>query len=383
MKRLSRDAWLAIGLFIALAIVAIIAAVQETRSKAIDPALASHSNAPNGARALTLWLNEIGYHTTAAVAPTFQIPKPASIVMLLEPWTGISNSEFDTLDAWVDKGGTLIIVGTGFGAMQTMQHYDFSLNASAHPTQTVTIETPLFASPVIAELGDLNGRFTLQSSRTDFVTHAALAGQPVVVSLPKGDGQVILSSWIRPFSNIGLQEKGNPELVLNMLSSDGTPGTVWFDEWHHGVRPEGEAITASNWLQRTPAGRSLIYVAVLIFVALVLRGQLFGRPVPRPKDITRRAPLEHITAVANLSRRAGHRTAVLQDYHQRLKRHLGHRYRLSPTLPDATFLQQLATFQPDLDINQLTHLMQRLTQPKISESDMVQLAAETAKWLEK
>lgn len=380
MKRLSRDAWLAVGLFILLAVVATIAAVQETRNNTAVPPLAGYSNAPDGARALALWLDELGYDTTAAVAAVFQIPKPADIVLMLEPWPGISNSEFDKLDAWVAKGGTLVIAGTNFGTFQAVQHYNFALGTSAAPTQTVTIETPLFASPTITETDSLNGRFILRTDRTDFVTHAALNGQPFIVSLEQGDGRVILSSWVRPFTNQGLQEPGNPQLVLNMLTGGGTPGTVWFDEWHHGVRPNEES-TANNWLQRTPVGHSLLYVAALIFVTLVLRGQLFGRPVPLPQNIARRAPLEHITAIANLSRRAGHRTAVLHDYHHRLKRHLGHRYRLSPTLPDQAFITQLAGYQPHLDIAALTHLLQRLSQKTVSESEMVQLAAETAAWL--
>ena len=380
MRRLSRDAWMAVGLFITLAIFATIAAVQETRENAAVPALAGNSNAPDGARALALWLDELGYFTTSEVTAVFSIPQTTDMILMLEPWPSISNANWEIVDKWVDNGGTLVVAGTNVGTIQAFQHYDFTLRADTGLTQTVTIETPLFASPAIMEPELLNGRFYLQSSRPDFVTHVALNSQPAVVSMQRGEGRVILSSWIRPFTNAGLTEPGHPELVLNILSTGGAPGTVWFDEWHHGVRPD-EASSANNWLQRTPVGRSFLYVALLILVALVLRGQLFGRPVPLPHNMSRRAPLEHITAIANLSRRAGHKTAVLQDYHHRLKRHLGHRYRLSPTLPDNQFVPQLAAYQPNLDIAALTHLLQRLSQTNISEGEMVQLAAETSAWL--
>ena len=148
------------------------------------------------------------------------------------------------------------------------------------------------------------------------------------------------------------------------------------------MRQEAE-IAANNWLQRTPAGRAILFVAAVIFIGLVLRGRAFGRPVPLAKDISRRAPLEYISGIANLSRRAGHRTAVLQDYRDRLKRELGHRYRLNPTLPDVEFVARLAEYNPNLDATALLKLLQRLSQPNVSESEMIELAAEAAKFGER
>jgi hypothetical protein len=99
-----------------------------------------------------------------------------------------------------------------------------------------------------------------------------------------------------------------------------------------------------------------------------------------PADRARRAPLEYITAIANLNRRAGHRTAVLQDTHDRLKRHLGHRYRLSPDLPDAEFVTQLSEYNPALDAAALRDLLRRLSQTDVGEAEMVRLVAAAARW---
>ena len=125
----------------------------------------------------------------------------------------------------------------------------------------------------------------------------------------------------------------------------------------------------------------MLYVALVIFIAVALQGRRFGRPVPLPKDTTRRAPLEYITAIANLKRRAGHRQAVLTQYHNRLKRGLGQRYRLNPTLPDDDYVSQLADLKPNLDAAALRTLLARLGQAKISESELVSVAAEVATWL--
>ncbi|MCP5098641.1 MAG: hypothetical protein GY943_24080, partial [Chloroflexi bacterium] len=219
--------------------------------------------------------------------------------------------------------------------------------------------------------------------RTDYVPLVATNGRPAILTFAQGDGTVMLSGLRRPFTNIGLQEEASPQLVLNLLNRLGKIETVWFDEWHHGIRPldASAEINNSNWLQRTPAGWAIQYTILIIFVALLLRGRRFGRPVPLSQEINRRAPLEYITAIANLSRRAGHKTAVLRHNHDRLKKHLGHRYRLSPTMPDAEFIKQIAFYNPHIDIDELRTLLNQLSQKNVSENDMVRLAAETAKWL--
>jgi hypothetical protein len=123
-----------------------------------------------------------------------------------------------------------------------------------------------------------------------------------------------------------------------------------------------------------------LYTSVVVFVALALGGRAFGRPVPLPKDSARRAPVEYITALANLNRRAGHRKSVMADYHHRLKRGLGNRYRLDPTLEDDDFVARLLNYNPTLNATALRKLLVSLRQQKVSESELIKLAAEVAEW---
>jgi hypothetical protein len=118
----------------------------------------------------------------------------------------------------------------------------------------------------------------------------------------------------------------------------------------------------------------------LLFAALVLRGRHFGPALPLPAGANRRAPLEHLTATAQLSRRAGHRRAALKQYRHWLKRDLGQRYRLDPGLADDDFVARLAGYNPALDAAGLRSLLARLDQPDPSEADLVALAAEAARW---
>lgn len=379
--RPSRDTWLAIGLFAVLLVVMVIAAIYQTRQEIDNPALASFSSDPDGARALRLWLEELEYTRPDTILNRFTVPARTSVVLLLEPLPGITEDEWETLDTWVEGGGNLIMAGESWGTYQAMSHYDFQLAFLQSTVVTLTAQTPLLASPIITTPISATTINVLFSERRDFVTHLAVGEQPVLVSFDQGAGRVFLSATAYPFSNAGLKQAGNDRLVLNLISAAGRTGFVWFDEWHHGQRGRQEVVGPWAWLRRTPAGRSLLYAAAMIFLALVLSGRRFGRPVPLPKDIIRRSPLEYITAIANLNRRAGHRQAVLQHYYQRLKRELGRRYRLSMALPDDAYVKQLAEYRPDLDTAALARLLARLNRPKVSENEMVELAAEVADWL--
>jgi len=381
MKRLSRDAWLAIGLFGVLGIITVAAAVNQAQAQKAPP-LSSDSSDSDGGRALRLWLDRIGFTTNQAVSSDFGVPANTTLLLMLEPFPDLTTSDLTILDAWVENGGTLVLAGENPGMQLAAQHYGFRLMPLQKEAKGLSLQTALFTSPVLSDKVTFDTIAYLDTDRSDFVTHLAVDSHPVLVSFQKGQGRVILSASARPFSNAGLKESGNPELVLNLIAPAGPPGSAWFDEWHHGVRLENnEVVGPEQWLSKTPAGRSLLYAVVVIFLALLLQGRSFGRPVPLPAETTRRGPLEYITALANLSRRAGHRDAVLEQYRHELKRELGRRYRLDPGLPDEEYVARLAQVRPGMDAEALLSLLRRLRQPQVSESQMVQLARETAEWL--
>ncbi|MFL7793658.1 MAG: DUF4350 domain-containing protein [Anaerolineae bacterium] len=394
MKRPSRDTWLAIGFLAVLVIVTILAAVFQTRqSEGKPPPLASFSSAPDGARALRLWLEQLDYSVSDEVDETFRPPDSADVALILEPVIPIAEREWQAIDAWIERGGTLVLVGESRWLTSYISfvvgHYDFRMAyLDANEAITLTAQAPLLTSPPLTKPVYAHPSAYLRPDRDDFVTHLAVGSKPVLVSFPLGEGQVIICTASFPFTNAGLKEEGNPELALNVVtaasrsSTSNDKPTIWFDEWHHGVQPrQPTAVGPQDWLRYTPSGRALLYTAVVVFVALALGGRRFGRAVPLPKRTARRAPLEHITAIANLSRRAGHRQAVLRYHYQRLKRDLGRRYRLSPALPDDEYATQLAEFNPNIDPQELLNLLVRLRKRKVSESEMIQLAAEVAAWL--
>ncbi|MBI5963719.1 MAG: hypothetical protein HY863_09615, partial [Chloroflexi bacterium] len=180
--------------------------------------------------------------------------------------------------------------------------------------------------------------------------------------------------------NLALKDDTVAALALNILALSSQKGMVWFDEWHHGFQT-GSIIGPGQWLQHTPGGHALLFVVGVIFLTLLLQGRAFGRPIPLLHEIKRRGPLEHVTAIANLNRKAGHRNEVLKQYHHRLKRHLGQRYRLDPSLDDAEYARLLSQYNSSINKDELLNLLKRLSQRNVSEGELLKLATEAAHWI--
>lgn len=381
MKRLSRDTWIGIGVITTLIGITLVAALLQA-SEPAQPGLSSWSTAPNGAQALRLWLEDLHYPVNAQLTEQFEIPADAGLVLMLEPTQVPTWAEWDKLETWVEAGGTLLIAGNYVNAILAMQHYECAmpgLDTAPGPAAAL----PFWFSPPLTTLTNTHTLAALSTPRTDFTPLLLNDTQTVIGVRPAGQGKIILSTLIYPFTNAGLKEAGNAELVLNLITAAAPGSGVWFDEWHHGQKLQAEQVIGpENWLRYKPAGQALLYTALVIFGFLLWRGRHFGRSEPLRRETLRRAPLEYITAMANLHRRAGHRRAVLQQYHHRLKRHLGQRYRLDPTLPDPEYVARLAACRPQLDAAALRSLLARLTRTQISESDLVQCAAEVSRWMQ-
>jgi len=376
--KLSRDAWLGIGILAALILVTSAAVLQETGE--VEIPYLSTSSAPNGTLALKTWLDELGYSPPESPPPSFSPDESIKTIFIIQPIELISESEWNLIDNWVEQGGVLVLAGDNLQTEIAMDHFGFSRTFLQEQATEALPVAPLMNSPLLVSEIAIKTYYGIATSETGFTPLLSVSGVPVLLSFEQGMGRIILSSVPYIFSNLALKDDVTAALVLNLIALTGQEGPIWFDEWHHGLQLDG-IVGPWQWLQNTPGGHAILFVVGTIFVALLLQGRAFGRPVPLPHEIKRRGPLEHVTAIANLNRKAGHRNEVLRGYHHRLKRHLGQRYRLDPSLSDEEYVELLSQYNPSIEKDELLKLLKNLSQWDVSESELLKLASEAARWM--
>ncbi len=376
--KLSRDTWLGIGILIMLVLVTSVAAMQGTDEN--DLPYLSTSSAPNGTRALDLWLNRLGYPTADAFTLSFDPDSDIDVIFIIQPIYSITDSEWKLLDQWVERGGTLILAGTNTVTNEAAAHFDFGFVFLPEQADTISAALPILKSPVLESKIKLVTNIGLDSTRTDYTPLITAKGKPIILTYRQGAGRIILSTAPKIFTNLELKNESTATLVLNLLTFAGKKGTVLFDEWHHGFRSEG-VVGLSQWLQQTPGGHAILFTVFAVFIALIAQGRQFGRHIPLKHELKRRGPMEHVTAIANLNRKAGHIKEVARQYHNRLKRHFGQRYRLDPAMRDEDYVEALAGYNSAIDKEKLLRLLTRLTQPNVNEAELLKLSAEAARWM--
>lgn len=378
--KLNRDTKLLIFLLVLLVAIMVAAGLGE---QAELPPLVSTSSAPDGAKALKLWLSELGFKVNENLVSEFAPPRGVDTVLMLQP-IAVLSSDWEPLDKWLNAGGTLIVAGDEAGMSAVAAHFEFSTIFSIDDVRSVAQVSPLVSSPVLTSAVNVETDILLTSKRDDYVIYLANKDGAIAVSFAQGKGRVVLCTSPYIFTNLGLKDDANGAFMSNLLALSKPGSTVWFDEWHHGLRAataEEQIVGPDQWLRKTPMGNALVFILAVVVIGLFMQGRAFGRPVPLPHEIRRRTVMEHVTAIANLNRRAGHRADVLRQYHAQVKRHLGRRYRIDPSLPDAEYVAILNKFNPSLDGEKLFHLLNALRQSDINETDMVKLAAEAADWI--
>jgi hypothetical protein len=380
-----REAILIGGLLVVLLVITGAAAFFQASQQAIPP-LSSNSNAPDGARALHLWLAAEGYRVNNQPGDRFAIPVDTREVLVLEPllFDSITGADWKTLDDWVSQGGTLLLASRSPGIALYGNPFKVGSSVAAPQEYSVLPPAPFFDSPPLLQPVKLTVNSVLETKAEDSLVLLSIPEGPVALQLAHAKGQVLIFADPSFLSNSGLKDPGAAQLALNLFSRLPPGSLIYFDEWHHGERSaNAKGYGPMAWLTQTSAGFAVLFSAAIVFLSLVLAGRPFGKPVPLPSEQARRGPLEFVIALANLNRRAGHRQSVISYYHGAIKRAFGKRYRLDPALDDRDFVAQLTRFNPGLDGDSLLGLLDRLSAGGYTETQIVQLAREASDWLAK
>lgn len=368
MKRRSDVTVLAVGL-IALVIVLAVAAVIAPPPPA--PALSARSSDRDGAMALELWLKQSGYRVREVLS--YGHLADLDVLLVLQPLAfQFADSDAATIQRWVERGHTLIAVGTPLALNPVIQPYRLSLHYLPTSDQSLAQAAPLLLSPPVNPFqGEAVAVVFPDDQTVQLVPRVFSNDQPVLASLTVGQGQVWVSGALRPFTNQGLHDPESAKLIANLLTSVPRGSTIGFDEAAHGFGDTSQA-TITGWLFGTAPGWGIILALVITMSYLALRGRRFGRAVPLPEERLRRESVEYIVAMGTLFRRSGQRQAVLEHYDEQVRRRMAERYAVDPKLDAVEFVNAVAYRDPTLDDAALRDLMLLLKQTSVSERELVE-----------
>lgn len=334
-------------------VIAAVIAVQASSEQATTPTtdLLSDSTAPNGAKAVYLWLETLGYRVERMEYREFEFDHGTGVLLVLAPSNRPLKDELTTMRRWVEDGGTLIVAASapsplaqlpgiepsiaGDASAAVLDEFGIELRPLPSPQVDSAPGQPLLLRPAVSQARVEASHFIAGSPR--LVPYLGDPEHPVAASLEVGQGRVYVLASTYALSNQGLDNADNAALLLNWLPPPGDAGVVAFDEIHHGrsdVRP------LPYYLVREPWGWALLYALGVAFLYLALDGRRFGRAVPSVVD-TRRSAAEYVVSVADLLRRGGKSSWAARHYERRLRRQLAVACGLEVTLETAALATRL------------------------------------------
>lgn len=287
----------------------------------------SFRTTPDGVAALYEAVSALGVPTAHRMTPLVDADSIRGTLVLLEPTERPSPREVNALLDWVRQGGTLLYaprlvprvrpaVLDSLGLVLRQPAAEESNPRWARHRLTEGLPPPGPPRRLVATRGrtDTARRSPpasmqplLSADRPDSLTGQAAA------EIRLGRGRVFLLAEAGPLSNEHAGDDPLAVLAARALLAFTSPGdTVFFDEFHHGVRGLGSpAEAATDFFLGTGGGRALLHLGVVVLLALAATGARLGTPADPPVD-ERRSPLEHVSALARLYHAAGARdTAAL------------------------------------------------------------------------
>jgi hypothetical protein len=323
----------------------------------------ARSDRLNGARALLRMVSEMGYNVRLMEESTFSLSPAEGVLFVLAPSDEFAREELTYLESWVRQGGTLIVAQDERLPGRLLANYQVDLARMLLPVDRADLHLPALNWPVVGQVA-VKALHRLKIGREDFALHVGDRDAALLAGFGEGKGHVFVMSSVYPFTNEGLYEAGNAQLISNLIRAVAPPGGwIVFDELHRQKLSEAAFFA---WLISSAAGRGLLYGAAVLVAYVVLNLVPFGALVvqqpQRSAQPTARPTLSAFNLVtsADLQGETGWEAVVRYHYWERLKRSLVRSYCLDPTLTDDAFLAALAQYKGEVDLPTLIYLLAQM-----------------------
>ncbi len=265
-----RDIWILGTLLLIFLLGSVLLDVQQERAED-DKRPSSNVTQAGGTKALFLLFEDQGLKTDRLLAPITNVPDDVGMIVMADPFKRPPTaSEVETMQAWLDKGGTLLyfrspgVGGTEFTEART----------------TVGLERTA-SLPVNKLSGYADAVKAVQVSG---MTHFAIL-KPKEVTIVLGDmdlpyaitwkekkGQVVMVADSVGFQNSRIASADNALFFLNIAQKHTSTQKpkVLFDEYHQGYGEEGDDGSKTIWSLIGPTFRMLTWYVVCGLILFII-----------------------------------------------------------------------------------------------------------------
>ena len=223
--KLGNDSKVLLGVALIALLLISITAVVANHSASEDLTLSTYSSYSGGAKATYLLISSLGYSVERWNSAPSALPTDAQDSLLIEmnPVRRPTDEERAAIDVFIERGGTLVIAGnsTSLFAPEMRTRFEFpSESWKNHPAMV-----PQALNQGVGTIAMPDGLYVEADTR-DLPLYGE-GEKPVAITREEGKGRIIWLASPVPFSNAGMQAKGNPEFLANILAVGGSRRVFW------------------------------------------------------------------------------------------------------------------------------------------------------------
>ena len=388
--------WLAVAL-VALAALTLETGRERARVAPPSPVPSVDNPGPEGLEAAYLYLLARGQARTLD-APFTAIPPTARVLLTAEPYARpVEPEEQAALMAWVERGGTLVVMGThahGLAALSGVLDPAFvalhlddrdiglaelgrdmrALLDSAQHTQGLDViparpalEDPLLLGVRALAVGPGRG---FDAPGGDAVPLLLAGDTPVLLALSKGSGRILVLAGADALTNARIDLGGNLQFLANLAAL----GPVLFDAHHHQEAPRA-ALAALAGSFGPPVLAGLLGVLCLALATSRRLGPVLTGAVEYP-----RSARDYAVQLGRLYRRARAEPALAGELLSGLRARALRRCHLPAFADDARLAEALAASVPGIGERYaaLTARLRDASKGPLGPRDFASLAREAA-----
>lgn len=314
--------WIALGVM-GLVVFALVL-LRGTGTQGRSPNHASTSDAGDGTSALRAFADALG-HSSGSVEGGFSLSSSPGLLFVFTPSDGFNADQVQQLNRWMQSGG-VVVYADEKGDPQLDIQFGLSRSGADVPAKAHAA-APIFGG--VESVAGAPGARAFKPTASQVPLLRNDAGDVLGVREAVGQGQLVALTDPLILCNGFLGKPDNGRFAADLMAMTPADGRVWFDEFHHGAAATASPETA--WMT-TPWGIALVFVVVITFAGMALRGRAFG---PRISLRSRedRSSAEYAVAVGSLLHRTGARRVTLEALLSATRRAVAQRVGLGGDVP--------------------------------------------------